>query len=108
MALFCIFSGLAVVSLGLNLWQWFAACRFPLHQPVPTSSQLASVTLLKPLKGFDAHTEACLRSWLAQEYPAPLQVLFGVKEPSDPVCALARRLVAEFPQCNARLVICPE
>ncbi|HAV61592.1 MAG TPA: hypothetical protein DCY13_04410 [Verrucomicrobiales bacterium] len=107
MALFYILSALALISLGLNLWQWLAARRFPLHQPVPAADGLPPVTLLKPLKGCDEHTEACLRSWLAQEYPAPIQALFGVKDADDPVCEVVRRLIKEFPQHDIRLVICP-
>lgn len=108
MLVFLILGALTLISLGLNLWQWLAARRFPLHQPVPTAPDLPPVTLLKPLKGCDDHTEACLRSWLEQEYPAPIQILFGVKDAGDPVCAVVNRLIPEFPQHDARLVICPE
>ncbi len=108
MNFFYIFGALTLLSLGLNVWQWLAARRFPLHQPVPTAKALPTVTLLKPLKGCDEHSESCLRSWLTQDYPAPLQVLFGVKDADDPACEVVRKLIAEFPQHDARLVICPE
>lgn len=108
MIFFYIFGTLTLLSLGLNVWQWLAARRFPLHQPVPTAKNLPAVTLLKPLKGCDEHTESCLRSWLVQDYPAPVQVLFGVKDADDPACEVVRKLIAEFPQHDARLVICPE
>jgi len=103
-----LFGALTVISLGLNVWQWLAARRFPLHQPVPTATDLPPVTLLKPLKGCDEHTGDCLRSWLTQDYPAPVQVLFGVQDAADPVCDVVRKLIGEFPQFDARLVICPE
>ncbi|HTA29342.1 MAG TPA: glycosyltransferase, partial [Candidatus Cybelea sp.] len=66
------------------------------------------VTVLKPLKGADANTRRCLQSWLDQDYPAPVQILFGVASPDDPVCALVNQLLAENPKCDARLVICRE
>lgn len=108
MVVFYILGGLTLISLGLNLWQWLAARRFPLHQPVTTAACLPSVTLLKPLKGCDAHTATCLRSWLQQEYPASVQVVFGVKDADDPVCDIVRDLLKELPNANARLVLCPE
>jgi ceramide glucosyltransferase len=51
-------------------------------------------------------TEGCLRSWLAQEYPGQVQTLFGVAEADDPVCLPARRLLKEFPEADAQLVVC--
>lgn len=108
MTLFYLFGMLTLISLGLNVWQWLAAQRFPLHQPVPPAKYLPPVTLLKPLHGYDAHTWTCLRSWLVQDYSAPVQILFGVKDADDPVCEVVRRLIAAFPERDARLVICPE
>src|SRR5204863_9710287 len=79
-----IFSALALLSLALLLWQWRVARQFPLHQRSAGLRPGPAVTLLKPLKGCDAETEACLRSWFVQEYTAPIQILFGVASPEDP------------------------
>src|SRR5262245_2902245 len=108
LTIFGILGVLSLLSLGLNVWQWLAADRFPLHRPVPEVAELATVTLLKPLKGSDAHTQACLRSWLSQDYPVPLQVLFGVTRDEDPVCEIIPGLMKEFPQHHVRLVVCPD
>jgi ceramide glucosyltransferase len=97
---------LSFLSFGLTLWRWVAAARFPLHRRLPVRSPLSGCTLLKPLKGCDAETKFCLRTWLTQNYPAPAQILFGAAAADDPVCALVRELLAEFPQADARLVIC--
>jgi ceramide glucosyltransferase len=127
---------LAFVSLALTLWQWAVAWRFPLHQrvtglpltrPSGTLSPLRakprgtiiesgesegvapftpSVTLLKPLKGCDAETEECLRSWLMQDYAGPVQILFGTASADDPVCAVAKELIAAYPECDVQLVLC--
>ncbi len=99
---------LAFLSFALTLLRWAAGRRFPLHRRMVVQTSLAGVTLLKPLKGCDAETKRCLRSWLAQKYPAPLQVLFGVASDQDPVCAAVRELLAEFPRADARLVVCGE
>jgi ceramide glucosyltransferase len=101
-----IFAFLAWLSLALLVWQWTVARRFPLHRRVAEPGFFPAVTLLKPLKGCDAFTEDCLRSWFRQEYAGPVQLVFGVASSNDPVCALVRKLLEEFPQADARLVVC--
>ncbi len=108
MILTIIFASLAVLSLAITLWQLVVASRFPLHRRVADSNFFPAVTLLKPLKGGDAETAECLRSWLTQEYPSPVQILFGVASGHDPVCGVVRRLIAEHPNAQAELVICGE
>lgn len=97
---------LASISLGLTLWQWTCQQRFPLHQRNTVTGPFPGVSLLKPLKGCDAETADCLRSWVHQDYPGPQQVLFGAASADDPVCAVVQRLIDEHPDCNAQLVIC--
>jgi len=99
----------AVFSFICTIWQWLSGWRFPLHvrRRIP-AERAAPVTLLKPLKGCDAATEKCLRSWLVQDYAGEIQVLFGVDSEADPACEIVRRLLAEAPQRDARLVICSE
>jgi len=101
-----IFGSLAVLSLGLLLWQWAVARNFPLHQRLSASSVTPAVTLLKPLKGCDGATEGCLRSWLRQQYAGQVQILFGVASADDPVCAVVRKLLEEVQGSDARLIIC--
>ncbi len=112
---------LAVLSQVLLLWQWRVARRFAFQRSAGLRSGAASeaaahapsrspvlhgITLLKPLNGADEHTAMCLRSWLAQNYPGPVQVLFGVASEDDPACVVVRRVLAKFPQRDAQLVIC--
>ena len=106
MLLTWLLGGLAVLSLALVVWQFVVAMRFPLHQRVLIAVRQPGVTLLKPLKGSDAETAACLQSWLEQDYGGVVQVLFGVASANDPVCDLARRLIAAHPKLDAQLVIC--
>jgi len=98
--------GLMLLSLVLSLWQVVAAARFPLHERKGRRRANAGVTILKPLKGCDTETAACLRSWLEQEYEGPTEILFGVADPEDPVCEVTRALIASHPQSQARLLIC--
>jgi ceramide glucosyltransferase len=101
-----IFGSLALLSLGLWLWQWFVARRFPLHQRVASHTFPPAVTLLKPLKGAEAATHDCLRSWFAQDYTGRVQILFAVAEQADPVCEIVRALQQEFKNADASLIVC--
>lgn len=101
-----VFAGLALLSLGLVCWQWWAGLRFPLHRRRTGPVKRAGVTLFKPLKGCDETTERCLRSWFKQDYPGPVQVLLGVADPADAVCDIVRRLLVLHPEADAQLVFC--
>lgn len=108
MILNVIFGSLACLSFGLLIWQWLAARSFPLHQRDGEKSFAPALTLLKSLKGADAATEDCLRSWFAQDYPGDVQILFAVASAEDPVCAVVKKLIQEFPKRDAELVVCPQ
>jgi ceramide glucosyltransferase len=99
---------LAVLALALTLWQWLEGRLFPLHRRITAPTFAPPVTVLKALKGCDGETAACLRSWLAQDYPGAVQILFGVTTAADPVCEIVGSLLAEFPRADAQLVVCPE
>ena len=103
-----ILAALAILSLLLTLWQWIVARRFPLHQRQKTDSFPPALTLLKPLKGCDEFTEACLRSWFEQDYTGRVQILFGVSSGEDSVCEVVRKLIASHSNLDAKLVICGE
>ena len=107
-------AALAVLGFGIVTWQFLAAMRFPLHRRAPGPPAGGSpvpapgVSVLKPLKGLDpGHSERCLRSWLGQDHNGPLQFLFVVADEDDPVVPLVRRLIAEHPHRDARLLVCP-
>ncbi|HWD94446.1 MAG TPA: glycosyltransferase [Verrucomicrobiae bacterium] len=108
-----IFGSLSILGFAILIWQWVAARRFPLHQrsaerqPGANAQFQPAVTLLKSLKGADAATEDCLRSWFAQNYGGETQILFGVISAEDPVCEIVRKLMREFPQRDAQLVVVP-
>jgi len=63
------------------------------------------VTILKPLHGAEPDLYAHLASFCLQDYPSPVQIVFGVADPADPAVAIVRNLVAEFPDRDLALVI---
>jgi ceramide glucosyltransferase len=65
------------------------------------------ITVFKPLKGLSPFSRECLTSFLTQDYPS-YQVLFGVRDPDDPVLALIGELARTHPGCDLSVVICPE
>jgi ceramide glucosyltransferase len=99
---------LGLLSIALVLWQWRAAAGHPLGRRRQVAPGAAAVTVLKPLKGCDAETEACLVSWLNQDHAGPVQVLCGVSTPDDPACALIRRLIELHPGRDLTLLITAE
>lgn len=103
-----ILGGLAFLSLALVLWQFAVAMRFPLHRRVANPTFAPDITILKPLKGFDSETRACLESWMTLTYAGKAQILFGVHSADDPVCEVVRALIAAHSDLDARLVICPK
>src|ERR1039457_1197928 len=66
------------------------------------------VSVLKPLKGVDARMYAGFVSHCRQEYAGRFEILFGVSSLDDPATWEIGRLKQEFPDCDLRLIVCPE
>jgi ceramide glucosyltransferase len=66
-----------------------------------------AVTIYKPLKGQDEGLEDNLRSFFHLDYPT-YQLLFCVADSDDPAIPVVTRLLAEFPDHDAHLIVgCP-
>ncbi|MBI4796633.1 MAG: bacteriohopanetetrol glucosamine biosynthesis glycosyltransferase HpnI [Deltaproteobacteria bacterium] len=100
---FLVLAALLYQLLALGcLWLFFSRSRIP-HPSPP----LPGISVLKPLKGLEETTRECLESFLTQDYH-PYQVIFGVKDPTDPLIPLLQELQRAFPQQQVEIVICPE
>ena len=65
------------------------------------------MTIFKPLKGLDEGLEQNLRSFFLLDYPC-FQLLFCVADHDDPAIDVVRKLIGEFPDRDAQLVVgCP-
>lgn len=61
----------------------------------PTIAQTPGVTILKPLHGAEAGLYENLASFCDQDYPGPVQLVFGVQDGSDAAVAVVDRLMTE-------------
>jgi ceramide glucosyltransferase len=77
------------------------------RRPAPLANGRASVTILKPLHGAEPGLHDNLASFCAQDYPGPVQIIFGVQDPADAAIAVVRRLMADFPSADISMVVDP-
>ena len=63
------------------------------------------VTLLKPLHGAEPRLAECLASFCAQDYPAPVQIIFGLQDSNDPALAIAQSLREKFPALDIGIMV---
>jgi ceramide glucosyltransferase len=104
--LWLICSALAIVGSAYLAYAAVLLRRLNLSGWVPPSLQSGrGVTILKPLCGVEPDLEANLASFCVQAYAGPIQIVFGVSEGKDPAAAIARRLIARFPEADIELAI---
>ncbi len=92
-------AGSLYVLLSASVIGRFAAAR------LPSAPALPPVTLLKPLHFDQPGLEDDLDTFLAQDYPAPIQIVFGVQSESDPAIPVVRHLMARHPGIDMALVV---
>ncbi|MBZ5592546.1 MAG: bacteriohopanetetrol glucosamine biosynthesis glycosyltransferase HpnI [Acidobacteriia bacterium] len=83
------------------------AARRYLRQQTPRLESAPPISVLTPLHGAEAGLEENLRSSFAQRYPQ-FELLFAFRQSDDPASAIVHRLMAEFPQVRARILITGE
>jgi ceramide glucosyltransferase len=64
-----------------------------------------SITIVKPLHGAEPALHDKLASFCDQDYPGPVQILFGVQDANDPAVAVVDRLIAERPGTDLQLLV---
>jgi ceramide glucosyltransferase len=68
------------------------------------SSSLSPVTVLKPLCGAESGLYENLRSFCHQDYPE-FQIVFGVRDATDPALLVVQRLQREFPSLPIAVMV---
>jgi ceramide glucosyltransferase len=71
----------------------------------PPATSYPPVTILKPLHGLEPNLYANLASFCVQDYPSPVQIVFGVADAADPAIGVVRKLKADFPETEMTLTI---
>src|SRR5579872_2281373 len=90
-----ILIALVIGSIIYSLLSIFAALRF-LSTRWREPSAMEPISILKPLSGLDPGLESNLRTCFEQDYPA-FEILFAVRDRSDPSVAVVERLRLEYP-----------
>jgi ceramide glucosyltransferase len=69
------------------------------------STMWPPVTILKPLRGDEPALYRNLASFCAQNYPASVQIVFGVQATDDRAIDVVKRLAADFPERDTCVVV---
>jgi ceramide glucosyltransferase len=97
---------LLFAAIVYSLLSIMAAFRYLSVRP-PGLNSVEPVSILKPLAGLDLDLESNLRTFLEQDYPS-FEILFAVRDASDPAANIVRRLQQEHPQVSSRLLVTGE
>jgi ceramide glucosyltransferase len=95
----------AILGCAYALFAIWAARGFACATPPSPPTKVPPITILKPLHGPEPNLYANLATFCQQDYPAPVQLVFGVANPDDPAAAVVRRLIADCPGRDLALVI---
>jgi len=96
---------LAAAPLFYYIAATFAAWRFFRREHQRRSATYTPpVSLLKPVRGADFATYENFASFCRQEYP-DYEILFAVNDAEDAAIPVIRRLMAEFPSRQVRLLV---
>jgi ceramide glucosyltransferase len=101
-AVFYVAALLGCIYALLAIWAVRSFARSP---GAATPVNFPPVTILKPLHGTEPDLHAHLASFCRQDYPAPVQIVFGVADDTDPAVAVVRALIADFPDRDLAFVI---
>src|ERR1700704_1385615 len=73
--------------------------------PGPEEADHPPVTVLKPLHGAERGLTENLEGFCAQDYPAAVQILFGVQDARDPAIAWVEGLRKKHPHLDIALIV---
>jgi ceramide glucosyltransferase len=106
-----LFSALAALSAlcsGLGIAYTVAATFFMrrfFSRPTFSPVHFPAVTVIKPLRGDEWQLLENLASFVEQDYPGPVQYVFGVHDRGDAALRTVELLRAHFPEKNITVVV---
>ncbi|WP_174300481.1 bacteriohopanetetrol glucosamine biosynthesis glycosyltransferase HpnI [Caulobacter sp. S45] len=96
----------AIASLGVIYTILAAlAVKWFFIRPVSQPTACLPVTILKPLHGDEFGLAVRLEGFCTQDYPAPVQIIFGVRDGSDPAAGIVKQLIGTYPELDIHLVV---
>ena len=96
----------AALGIGYTL----AACALvgrPFRRSAPEPTRFPPVTIVKPLRGVEWALRSNLSSFCRQDYPGPVQFLFGVNDAADPALKAVDELRSLHPAADITVVADP-
>ncbi|HUK46421.1 MAG TPA: bacteriohopanetetrol glucosamine biosynthesis glycosyltransferase HpnI [Terriglobales bacterium] len=93
-------------ALVYSLLSVVAAFRYLSALPAGATSA-EPVSILKPLAGLDDGLESNLRTFFEQDHPS-FEILFAVRERTDPAVGVVEKLQAAYPRIPTRLLVTGE
>lgn len=75
------------------------------RRPVVPAQRFPGIAIMKPVRGAEPGLYEALASFCTQDYPAPVQILFGASRADDPCVPVLRKLIGDFPACDLELII---
>jgi ceramide glucosyltransferase len=99
-----------IVVLGgsfVYLFLSIAAAFGYLRARPPALRSMEPISILKPLAGLDEGLESNLRTFFELDYPV-FEILFAVRDESDPAVEVVQKLQRQFPHIPSRLLITGE
>jgi ceramide glucosyltransferase len=108
MSLFAMLGWVALALSACGVLYWLAAGIATTRRLIGAQGagvEYPDVTIIKPLHGAYPGLRSSLASYLNQNYPSRVQIVFGVHDAADPAVAVVRALQADFPASEIDLVI---
>lgn len=99
-----IAAGLALAGAAYALAAAVLTGRF-MRRTVERASSYPAVTILKPLHRDEPGLSQNLESFFVQDYPGPVQLVFGVQDQTDPAIPVVQALRARHPQRDVAIVV---
>ena len=95
---------LGAAGAAYTLLAVYFAERFA-RRTVRKAKAFPAVTILKPLHGDEPALEDNLETFFAQDYPGPVQIVFGIDNVDDPAVAVVESLRRSHPDADMALTI---
>ena len=103
LSLFCITA--SIIGCGYALGAAWTAARFARRSTIAEPREWPDVSILKPLAGAEVQLVENLASFILQDYPGRVQIVFGVQSPHDPALLAVEEVRRRHPAADMEIVV---